>query len=372
MPETKHDFDCVVHLAGDQILPNFVAIRQFSAPLHLVCVTGRTESQVARLQQVLGASVDVCSVRVEPYRIPESVEAIDAAISKVAAGRIGFNMTGGTKPMFAAAFSVCNKIKGFPFYVNTENQSVDLLMSPFSSRPLLPAFDSCEQFILLSGFPVSQKGMWTDEMESRKSVASAILKGGGLGALTNHVPQITKKGKNEFHFKRGPFALDTQMDGKLRLVMHNQKMLLPLTPGTSSFLKGHWLEEAAYLVIRDRVPNNSVVDLRIGLQPEWQGMDSTLGPIQDLDVAFTDGFRLFIAECKSHKPVQVEIQKLENIVRTFGGTYGVGAFMFPAGGNLLALERRLSISSNLCAFCGPKTIPAFGNPKTWQIGRLYQ
>ena len=44
----------------------------------------------------------------------------------------------------------------------------------------------------------------------------------------------------------------------------------------------------------------------------------------ELDITFTDGYSLYIVECKAGNVTQEQVMKLQNLVRFYGGTEGRG------------------------------------------------
>ena len=62
-----------------------------------------------------------------------------------------------------------------------------------------------------------------------------------------------------------------------------------------------------------------ISDVRVGYEPGYPDGTSNRWGAQEFDCAFTDGKRLWIVECKAGPVRQEAIQKLENILRTYGG-----------------------------------------------------
>jgi hypothetical protein len=56
----------------------------------------------------------------------------------------------------------------------------------------------------------------------------------------------------------------------------------------------------------------------VGKFPRWDAAHN------ELDVVFTDGHSLYIAECKAGKVTQEQVMKLQNLVRFYGGVEGRG------------------------------------------------
>ena len=72
--------------------------------------------------------------------------------------------------------------------------------------------------------------------------------------------------------------------------------------------------------------NGNIRDLRVGLEPAYQddAKNKHDSLAQEFDCAFTDGKRLWIAECKAGQVKQEAIQKLENNLKLYGGVAARG------------------------------------------------
>jgi hypothetical protein len=70
----------------------------------------------------------------------------------------------------------------------------------------------------------------------------------------------------------------------------------------------------------------------------------------ELDVVFTDGYSLYIVECKAGDVTQEQVMKLQNLVRFYGGVEGRGilASCFPPSTDAVrkkVADARLSLCS---------------------------
>lgn len=82
------------------------------------------------------------------------------------------------------------------------------------------------------------------------------------------------------------------------------------------------------------------VDLRTGIKVRAK---SGAKDMQEIDVAFTDGYKLFLMECKAGRVEQGHVQKLENLRRSLGGAFGVGAIC--SINDYEALRERIGLGS---------------------------
>jgi hypothetical protein len=72
-----------------------------------------------------------------------------------------------------------------------------------------------------------------------------------------------------------------------------------------------------------------IQDLRINVKlnlnlEESKGYSSFGVEYNELDITFTDGYSLYIVECKAGNVTQEQVMKLQNLVRFYGGIEGRG------------------------------------------------
>ena len=151
-------FDVCFHLFGDQRLPVYWGMRQYQCKKHVI-ITSEKYSVDCLKPFLSGAKIDV--LRVDPFN-PEDVRSkvLEYVKALPVLSQIGFNLTGGTKLMYAGAISACRKVNGVPFYFNLQNYSVTNLTSFKSER--IRGVDSVEPFFVLNGdqLKVSNSGRW--------------------------------------------------------------------------------------------------------------------------------------------------------------------------------------------------------------------
>ena len=98
---TELKYDVVVHLVGEQLVPNYMAIKLSEAPVHILLATERTRLFHDKLQRAFGdrgLSIRLIEVPATDYRgVLERLE----SITGLGGLRVGVNLTGGTKVMMA-------------------------------------------------------------------------------------------------------------------------------------------------------------------------------------------------------------------------------------------------------------------------------
>jgi len=107
-------------------------------------------------------------------------------------------------------------------------------------------------------------------------------------------------------------------------------------PDFAKYLSGGWFEEYVYAQCKPYEEKGIIKDLRINVKLELDqaysgGISERSSEHNELDITFTDGYSLYIVECKAGKVTQEQVMKLQNLVRFYGGVEGRGivACCFP-------------------------------------------
>jgi hypothetical protein len=333
-----------------------MGLNQFPSRRHLLVATRETRKVADRIKRLYSAKpeVTVNIVTTEPYDVQATLHAIEQDLALSRDKSVVFNLTGGTKPMFAAAFGACARCKGQPFYIDTTNRCIRCLAP--AAQPVLPLqpWLNIEAFVALSGFVVKDPGRWDDApvRGSRMSLTRQIwLESSTFNRLSIKAVPFANRPGQSFSINAGQIAASLDTHGTARISLRGETTEVPDSPDFGRYLAGGWFEEFCYLQLEPLLLSRRITDLRIGLHPDWSSERPTPGGAQDFDLAYTDGFFLFIAECKSGNVKQEDVQKLENNVGKFGGTLSQGLLLsvFPPFGTT---ERRIAASKALSGFFG--------------------
>lgn len=125
----------LISLIGEQPIPNLLPIRHLQPAENLLVYTSKTEAVAQRLRRIISGRPDLTAdLRAEPYDFDGLRQKLTARL--VGKADVLFNLTGGTKMMALAAFSLAAQ-GGFPF-VYMENRGSTLLRYHFESgAPIL-------------------------------------------------------------------------------------------------------------------------------------------------------------------------------------------------------------------------------------------
>lgn len=367
-------YDIIFHLFGEQRIPSLLGVLQFPSRKHVFVNSKQFPADVMR--QFIG-NAEYGEIAVDPYDPENARTAILDMISKEPSNiRIGFNLTGGTKLMYAGALAACKKVNATPFYFNSRNNKV-IFLNDFASVDIKP-ISSVETFIKLNGnnLFISKPGRW-DDIPDIKNPSRVVLtkqlwvqRSTIAGLYKKIVPYNDYPGESfQFSYKNIAVELKEGHKGEIRIRGGDGKestYRFQNWPSFAKYLSGGWFEEYVYMRLQPLLDSGSIKDLRIGLEvsfKEGSPSNSSLGfseqlssllgdTYQELDITFTDGRRLYVIECKAGNVNSEHIMKLQNIIRYFGGIEGraVLASCFEPGNKIV--KKKIDDSKNIHAVSG--------------------
>ena len=328
--ETEH-FDAVFHLFGDQRIPSLLGVLQFQSKRHFF--VNSTQFPASVMKQFIDDS-EFYELAVDPYE-PEDVRTkilniIEALPSYF---RIGFNLTGGTKLMYAGALAACRKVNATPFYFDNRSNKT-IFLNNFYSIPT-KFIDSVDTFIKLNGnnLFISKPGNWKgipniDSLEREKLTAEIWVCRKQISKLYKDIVKFNDS-KEPFELSSGNITVRLSREHCAEIKIGSKDFHFESWPGFARYLSGGWFEEYTYRSLTPLLISGRIKDLKIGLEvsiDEEKGYSFLSDPqlYQELDITFTDGRVLYIVECKAGNVKSEQLMKLQNIVRYFGGTSGQG------------------------------------------------
>lgn len=337
---TGGQYDLVIHLLGEQVMPIFFALRQFPGGRHVVVTTREYLDEVQRLSKITEVEPGPTIIN-NPFRPADTRKAIAGLVEAMPPdSRVAVNMTGGTKLMFAGALSASWELGLDPFYFEIRHHSVIFLRTG-SQAPFVGISD-VEDFLRAGDYRTVKAGRWpsdpndvknrrapaAEEFWRRRDALRSLYKDRGFLDFSNkydrHYP---RNGRDSlpFSFSWNGGEASLNEDGTTRLVLKGAKIAVPKR-GLFPFLSGGWLEEYVYSLLRPLEAEGVVRDLRVGFEAGHRQDEGVKHELlaQEFDCAFTDGNRLWIVECKAGPVKQEAIQKLENNLRQYGGAAARG------------------------------------------------
>ena len=325
-PVGEGGFDTVIHLFGEQRLPGLLGVLQFPSKRHIFVTSPKYPAGC--MQQFLPEGTSFIEINVNPFDPMSTHREILKIVSSLSDGeRTGFNLTGGTKLMFAGAQAACRKVGGVPFYFEAHDHSL-VFLDDFSTMQVRGVED-VEKFIELGGLTVSRRGFWADNpaRERRRSITKVLWKERGLiRRIYKFLAEVTDRPLGPFRVEHGGVIASLDSENRGTLHLGPKLFTIEQCPDFASYLCGGWLEEYVYMQWEPALRNGKFRDLRIGLEISWKADPNEMPPFcaQEFDVTLTDGRRLLILECKAGTVKNEDIYKLENSVRKYGGVEAQG------------------------------------------------
>lgn len=329
----SREYDVVMHLLGEQTIPVFFGMRQFQAEKNIILTTAEYEPVAERLAKTAGIGPAPVIIP-DPFKPAATRKAISEQVEQLPPDvKVAVNMTGGTKLMFAGALSACWELGLDPFYFEIRHHNV-IFLRDGSSVPFL-GISNIEDFIAASDFVTLKHGRWPTEPDAVRNRRLAVTptiwqERDALRGLypkkeflefgskyDKHQPAYEKDDLSfDFKWKSGEASMAKGTAPKL--VLNGTTIDVP-RKGFFPFVQGGWLEEYVYMLLAPLQDEGLISDVRVGYEPDYPDGVSNKWGAQEFDCTFTDGKRLWIVECKAGPVRQEAIQKLENVLRTYGG-----------------------------------------------------
>lgn len=320
-------FDVTFHLFGEQRMPALLSIRQFESEHHVF--VNSKDFPATCMQPFLG-SRDLNELSVDPW----DEQAVHKRIANFAKHfpektRIGINLTGGTKLMFAGALSAARELGAVPFYFDGKNRRITFIDS--LRREKITPIDSVETFLILNGDGLDILGNSTmKEISPDRQLLTKTLwvQRDKLRRFYKELAEYNNAFR-PFEICRDGFVFKLD-DSEVAMIRgFGLDLKFEKWPDFAKYLSGGWFEEFVYLQCKPYEDTGAIQDLRINvklnLKPESSRSHSNWGAeYNELDVTFTDGYSLYIVECKAGNVTQEQVMKLQNLVRFYGGIEGRG------------------------------------------------
>jgi hypothetical protein len=356
-------YDVIFHLFGEQRMPNLLGVIQFSSRKHIFVNSAQFPADV--MKQFLGEA-EYGEIAVDPYD-PENVRStiLDLIATMPANVRIGFNLTGGTKLMYAGTLAACRKVNATPFYFNSRNNQV-VFLNDFKCLETKP-IQSVETFIKLNSnnLFISKAGHWDDipgiQSPDRKSLTNELWR--TRSKISQLYRELSRYNDSfqPFELHKGGINAKLSDDKSVKISIGTKHFEFKEWPDFAKYLSGGWFEEYTFMKLQPLVDSGLIKDMRIGLEVSFKENAAGKGSLsfgaqlsslfgdtyQELDNAFTDGRRLYLIECKAGSVNSEHVMKLQNIVRYFGGIEGRAVLVscFPPKNKVV--KKKIDDSKNL-------------------------
>jgi hypothetical protein len=271
---------------------------------------------------------------------------------------IGINLTGGTKLMFAGALSAARVLGAVPFYFDSRNHRVTFVDS--LRHETIKPIDSVEIFLRLNsdGLEISNNVAMKDSLSDRQR--QSLTK-----TLWKYRDRIRKFYKElidynntfkPFELRHDGFYFKLDTTETATVQGYGLDMQFKNWPDFAKYLLGGWFEEYVYLQCKPYEDNGVIKDLRINVKLQLdkgysEGFSDWGVEYNELDVMFTDGYALYIVECKAGNVTQEQVMKLQNLVRFYGGVEGRGIIACCFLPNTESVQKKIK-DARLTLCCG--------------------
>ena len=360
--EGSKEYDIVFHLFGEQRMPSLLGILQFSSKKHVFINSKQYPAQI--MKQFIGnAKFD--EIPVNPFEPSDTKDKVLSYLEELPLNlKIGFNLTGGTKLMYAGALAACKKINGTPFYFDGRNNKV-IYLDDFKQESTKQIIN-VETFIKLHGndLHISKSGYWKDivdiNLPSRKDLTYFLWKKRSKIAKVYRDIVPYNDDNRPFNINKSGIIIKYDRNKKVEISIDGDSFSFEKWDKFATYITGGWFEEYMYMQFEPYMKEGKIFDLRIGLEISFKdtkknqnisgfgGLRNMIGDTyQELDIVFTDGKRLYIIECKAGNVKSEFVMKLQNIVRYFGGMEGKGilAACFPPSSKIV--QKKIDESYNM-------------------------
>jgi hypothetical protein len=352
-------FDVTFHLFGEQRMPSLLGIRQFESKKHVF--VNSKEYPATCLQAFLdGRSFE--ELPVSPWDARSVQDMIVRHAKPLPSGaRIGINLTGGTKMMFTGALSAARALGAVPFYFDSRNRHVTFVDSLF--RQVVRPIDSVEDFLLLNGdgLKISETGLPEELSPDRRRLTQMLWK--NHAKLARCYRKLREYGdpSKPFIFENDTFYFELGKDASAIAKGDGFNLRFGNWPDFAAYLTGGWFEEYVYLQCKPYEETGVIRDLRINVKLQLDHDKSGATPhvnsrlYNELDVVFTDGYSLYVVECKAGDVTQEQVMKLQNLVRFYGGVEGRGIVASCFAPNTAAVQKK--ITDARLSLCSGRSFP---------------
>lgn len=320
-------FDVMFHLFGEQRMPALLGIRQFEADHHIFL---NSKDYPADCMRIFLDGRSFYEIPVDPWddrAIHEKITQIVKSFST--STRIAINLTGGTKLMFAGALAAARELGATPLYFNSKNRRVTFVDSLHCEK--IMRIDSIETFLRLNsdGLEVDDSSSINEMSSDRQLLTNKLWV--NRERMRRFYKELTDYNSSFKPFDISRDGINFKLDSSEKAVFQGYTLNLTFEkwPDFAKYLSGGWFEEFVYLQCKPYEDAGVIQDLRINVrlnlkqEKGWSHLSRGV-EYNELDITFTDGYSLYIVECKAGNVTQEQVMKLQNLVRFYGGIEGRG------------------------------------------------
>lgn len=365
--QKDNNYDVIYTLFGEQRIPALLGINQFSSKKYVFITSGNYNAQC--MKDFLPTGAEFSEIRVDAFSPKDIFEEILRDAQQYSSNsRIGFNLTGGTKLMYAGAINACRKLGGVPFYVGGKDLTL-VYLNDFKTEALKP-IEKVDSFILLNsnGLGISNHGRTgADDVDSIDMTNEMWKSREHLNKLYFEIQQMQHKDCY--------YSLSLENPTKPKIVVLADSQFCISTKQVdyafedetqfSKYILGEWFEEYIYNNLYPLYEKGKILDIRHGIKVDFSLETLNQNPnhkiYQEMDVVFTNGKKLFIVECKTGPAELPHVERLSTITRYYGGIEGVGILAYTKKPESEILLKKISETPNVKMVAGEGIVQQIKN-----------
>lgn len=299
-------FEVHMCLVSDQAVPNFVPVldKDFRPKEVLLLVTEKMQAKADALAEVMRKS---CGVKVQQlavgnaYDMAQVGEQVFALLCNIDKDQVALNVTGGTKLMAIAAFSMF-KEAGYPSFYFTDNSNEVLLLDTNERLKLNPPKIKIEDYLILHGYPARDQLQKQPAHPDWLPFAEELVHANGslgreLGKLNFEIAQTDKRA---LKCKVPTAAVDHNMRYLLQLLeqyglaRQQGDCLVFADEQAKRYAAGGWFEDYVFQAAKSL---QGVQDVALNVQIE--NAKEQIFQHNELDVLLLANNVLHVLECKT-------------------------------------------------------------------------
>lgn len=365
--QKDNNYDVIYTLFGEQRIPALLGINQFSSKKYVFITSGNYNAQC--MKDFLPTGAEFSEIRVDAFSPKDIFEEILRDAQQYSSNsRIGFNLTGGTKLMYAGAINACRKLGGVPFYVGGKDLTL-VYLNDFKTEALKP-IEKVDSFILLNsnGLGISNHGRTgADDVDSIDMTNEMWKSREHLNKLYFEIQQMQHKDCY--------YSLSLENPTKPKIVVLADSQFCISTKQVdyafedetqfSKYILGEWFEEYIYNNLYPLYEKGKILDICHGIKVDFSLETLNQNPnhkiYQEMDVVFTNGKKLFIVECKTGPAELPHVERLSTITRYYGGIEGVGILAYTRKPESEILLKKISETPNVKMVAGEGIVQQIKN-----------
>jgi len=347
----------LINLLSKQIIPNYIAIKQYKPDTVVSVTTGESAQQFEDFQNlikkgIIENNIEFHKVNIEPYALSATIEILSKLVSgeelsftknkkswsvKLKEGsEIILNYTGGTKQMAIAAIQAVqanNSVRCKLVYVDSKNRLFRETDPKFSveNNVDISAFLKLNEVVSLHNQTLAPKKAPKDKAnlfeiakivadnnkKNKRNIFLSRIRKGELHELPDGYEVVNENGKTTINFPDTDKSFEVEED-------------------EVSFLKGEWLEYYTQellnkingLEVSQNVKFNYTKTVTSKMEGDIQYLikkkvikDSNEFHKSEIDIIVNDGLNFAIGECKSGNVKQDHLYKLSALTEHYFGSH---------------------------------------------------